>query len=125
MQSSEFTEQQNQILSSLNDSVSRLNRLNKNLLLLSKIENDSYNEKQGIRLNEAIEKHLDFFAEQAKAKNLTIKTELNESVSINSNPVLTEILISNLFLNAIRHNVANGEIIITLSDHSYWIHGYN
>ena len=118
IQSAEFTEPQNQILSSLNDSVSRLNRLNKNLLLLSKIENDNYTEKQTISLNEAIEKHLDFFTEQAKAKNLTIKTELNVAVSINSNPVLAEILISNLFLNAIRHNVIDGQIVVILSSSS-------
>lgn len=118
IQSAEFTEQQNQILSSLNDTVSRLNRLNKNLLLLSKIENDNYTEKQTISLNEAIEKHLDFFTEQAKAKNLTIKTELNVAVSINSNPVLAEILISNLFLNAIRHNVIDGQIVVILSSSS-------
>lgn len=118
IQSAEFTEPQNQILSSLNDSVSRLNRLNKNLLLLSKIENDNYNEKQTISLNEAIEKHLDFFTEQAKAKNLTIKTELNVAVSINSNPILAEILISNLFLNSIRHNVIDGQIVIILSSNS-------
>jgi signal transduction histidine kinase len=118
IQSSDFTQEQYEMLSSLNDSVSRLNRLNKNLLLLSKMENDSYNEKQTISLNEAIEKHFDFFTEQAKAKNINIKMELNETVSINSNPVLAEILISNLFLNAIRHNVANGQIIVTLSSHT-------
>lgn len=118
IQSTEFTEQQNKILSSLNDSVSRLVRLNKNLLLLSKIENDSYNEKQTISLNEAIDKNFDFFTEQAKAKNLTLKTAFNDTVLINSNPVLTEILINNLFLNAIRHNLPNGQIIITLSSQS-------
>ncbi|MDX2280035.1 MAG: HAMP domain-containing sensor histidine kinase [Saprospiraceae bacterium] len=118
IQSAEFTETQNQILSSLNDSVSRLNRLNKNLLLLSKIENGRYNEKQTISLNEAIQKHFDFFTEQAKAKKLTIKTELTEPVSINSNPILAEILISNLFLNSIRHNVIDGQIVIVLSGNS-------
>jgi signal transduction histidine kinase len=118
IQGSEFTEKQNQILSSLNDSVSRLNRLNKNLLLLSKMENDIYSEKQTINLNEAIKKHFDFFAEQAKSKNLTIKTELKETVALKSNPVLTEILISNLFLNAIRHNVIDGQVLITLSNYS-------
>ncbi|MFM9945184.1 MAG: sensor histidine kinase [Bacteroidia bacterium] len=118
IQSSDFTQEQYEILSSLNDSVSRLNRLNKNLLLLSKMENDSYNEKQTISLNEAIEKHFDFFTEQAKAKNLTIKMELNETISAKSNPVLAEILISNLFLNAIRHNINDGKIIITLTNQS-------
>jgi len=118
IQSAEFSEEQYKMLSSLNDSVSRLNRLNKNLLLLSKMENDSYNEKQTINLNEAIEKHFDFFAEQAKSKNLTIKTELKETVAVKSNPVLAEILISNLFLNAIRHNVSDGQVLVTLSNHS-------
>jgi len=118
IQNSDFTKEQYKMLSSLNDSVSRLNRLNKNLLLLSKMENDSYNDKQTINFNEAIEKHFDFFKEQAKAKNLTIKTELKEIVSVKSNPVLTEILISNLFLNAIRHNINDGKITVTLTNQS-------
>ena len=60
IQSSDFTQEQYKMLSSLNDSVSRLNRLNKNLLLLSKMENDNYSEKETIYLNETIKKHLDF-----------------------------------------------------------------
>ena len=118
IQNADFTQEQYKILSSLNDSVSRLNRLNKNLLLLSKMENDIYTEKQTINLNEAIGKHFDFFTEQAKAKNLIIKTEMKEAVAVKSNPVLAEILISNLFLNAIRHNVGNGQVLVTLSNHS-------
>jgi signal transduction histidine kinase len=118
IQNSNFTEEQYKILSSLNDSVSRLNRLNKNLLLLSKMENEIYNEKQTINLNEAIEKQCDFFTEQAKAKNLIIKIEMNEAVAVKSNPVLAEILISNLFLNAIKHNVIDGQVLVTLTNHS-------
>ena len=118
IQNNDFTQEQYKILSSLNDSVSRLNRLNKNLLLLSKIENDIYTEKQTINLKEAIEKHFNFFTEQAKAKNLIIKTEMKEAVAVKSNPVLAEILFSNLFLNAIRHNVGNGQVLVTLSNHS-------
>lgn len=118
IQNADFTQEQYKMLSSLNDSVSRLNRLNKNLLLLSKMENDIYNEKQTINLNEVIEKHFDFFTEQAKAKNLIIKTEMKEAVAVKSNPVLAEILISNLFLNAIRHNVNDGQVLVILSNHS-------
>jgi hypothetical protein len=118
IQNADFTQEQYKMLSSLNDSVSRLNRLNKNLLLLSKMENDIYNEKQTINLNKAIEKHFDFFTEQAKAKYLIIKTDMKEAVTVKSNPVLAEILISNLFLNAIRHNVSGGKVLVTLSNHS-------
>jgi two-component system sensor histidine kinase ArlS len=115
IQSSDVTKVQSEILSSLNDSVSRLNRLNKNLLLLSKIENDNYTDKQTFSLSEAIEKHLDFFTEQATAKNIKITTNIKQNFIITSNPVLAEIMISNLFLNAIKHNVSNGTVDVTLS----------
>ncbi len=118
IQGSDFTQEQYNILISLNDSVSRLNRLNKNLLLLSKIENDNYSNKQTISFNDVIEKHLDFFTEQAEAKNLIIKTELGKTVYVKSNPVLAEILMSNLFLNAIKHNINDGQILISLSNGS-------
>lgn len=118
IQSSDFTAEQFRLLSSINDSVSRLNRLNKNLLLLSKIENDNFNEIQEITLNEAVEKHLDFFSEQAKAKNLNLKTEFGEIFTIRSNPVLLEILLNNLFMNAISHNVNNGQILVSFSINS-------
>lgn len=118
IQSGNFTKQQSEILSSLNNSVSRLNRLNKNLLLLSKIENENYDEKQHININEIIEKQFDFFSEQAKSKNISIKTEFREPLFVYANPSLTEILISNLFLNAIRHNTENGQVLITTTNKS-------
>ncbi|MDZ4667033.1 MAG: HAMP domain-containing sensor histidine kinase [bacterium] len=118
IQSSDFSPEQYNILSSLNESVFRLNRLNKNLLLLSKLENENYSEKGIVYLNETIEKQLDFFTEQARAKNLLIKMEMAQKVPVKSNPVLAEVLISNLFLNAIRHNVTDGQILIKLTQHS-------
>lgn len=115
IQRSDVTQEQSEILSSLNDTISRLNRLNKNLLLLSKMEYDNYSDKQMIPLTNFIQKNLDFFAEQAKAKYLTINIELEERVDIQSNSALAEILISNLFLNAIKHNIPQGQITITLT----------
>ncbi|MBL7778330.1 MAG: HAMP domain-containing histidine kinase [Chitinophagales bacterium] len=118
IQRSDVTKEQSEILGSLNENVSRLNRLNKNLLLLSKIDNESYSDKQTVSLNELIEKHTDFFAEQAKAKNITIETNLSETLETKANAVLAEVLINNLFLNAIRHNITNGKIVVTLSNRS-------
>lgn len=112
----ELNEEQSSILSSLNNDVSRLNRLNKNLLLLSKIDNDSFLEKSTFILNDYINKHLDFFTEQAKSKNITIATEFTSELSITGNPSLTEVLINNLFLNAIRHNEKDGKINIQIKD---------
>lgn len=117
-QSPDLTKEHSQLLGSLNNDVSRLNRLNKNLLLLSKIENDSYIEKQHVVINEYIKKHLDFFIEQGRSKNISVLTEFSGLLEIKSNPVLTEVLINNLFLNAIRHNIKGGKIIIASENNS-------
>lgn len=118
IQRTDVTQEQSEILNSLNDNVSRLNRLNKNLLLLSKMENAIYNDKQTISLTNCIQKNLDFFTEQAKAKHLIIKIESGEDFEVKSNPVLADVLISNLFLNSIKHNIEEGEINIFTHNNS-------
>jgi len=117
-QRADVTREQSEILSSLNDSISRLNRLNKNLLLLSTIENDHYGSKQTILLASHIEKNLAFFTEQANAKSLTIQIESEKDFTINSNPILADVLISNLFLNSIKHNYFGGKIIVAISENT-------
>lgn len=112
----ELNKEQSLLVDSLSKDVSRLNRLNKNLLLLSRMDNQSYLEKSTIVLNDYFEKNLDFFTEQAKAKNISIITEFQSVLTINGNPVLIEVLINNLFLNAIRHNEKNGKIIIKIEE---------
>ncbi|BFM45622.1 HAMP domain-containing sensor histidine kinase [Flavobacterium sp. CFS9] len=109
-------QEQSNLVSSLNLDVARLNRLNKNLLLLSKIDNESFLEKSTIVLTDYITKHLDFFTEQANTKNITITTEFVSTLTITGNPALTEVLINNLFLNAIRHNKQNGKITIQVTE---------
>lgn len=116
IQRSDVTQEQAELLGSLNENVSRLNRLNKNLLLLSKMEQDNYSTMQRISLAGCIRKNLEFFTEQAEAKHLNMNLNLQEDFEINSNPVLAEILISNLFLNAIRHNVESGSIVVTMKN---------
>jgi len=116
IQRTDVTQGQSVILSSLNENVSRLNRLNKNLLLLSKIEHDSYGEKESILLADLFQKNLEFFTEQANAKHLTITVAMQDGFKINSNPALAEILLSNLFLNAIKHNIEGGQIGIIVKD---------
>jgi signal transduction histidine kinase len=118
MQHSDLTPSQAEVLVKLTESSARLNRLNKNLLLLSKIDNSNYIDKENVSLKELIEKHIDFFDEQAAEKNITIKVDTMMDVFVNSNPVLIEILVSNLLLNAIRHNVQDGVVNVSLIENS-------
>ena len=118
LQQLDLTREQSELVGSLNKDVSRLNRLNKNLLLLSKIDNESYLEHDTIVLNEYIDKHLDFFMEQAQSKSITINTHFINIITTKGNTALTEVLLNNLFLNAIRHNIKNGVIDIIIENNS-------
>jgi signal transduction histidine kinase len=118
MQHPDLTPNQAEILVKLSDSSARLNRLNKNLLLLSKIDNSQFIAKENVSINDIIEKQLEFFTEQAEEKNITIKLETKADIKIESNPVLMEILVSNLLLNSIRHNEQDGSVSIILNQNS-------
>lgn len=76
LQSGDFSKKQYEIITSINENIARLTRLNKNLLLLSKIENHFYSDKQRINLNDLIKKQLDFFIEQAESKDIRISTSV-------------------------------------------------
>ncbi len=114
IQRPDLSEEQFEICSSLNENILRLTRLNRNLLLLSRLDNDSYADKENISLNDHLQKSLPFFVEQGRKKNIIIETSLEENLLVLANPALTEILVSNLLLNAIRHNVEDGTINISI-----------
>jgi len=118
LQRSDVTEEQFEILDKLNNTASRLNRLNKNLLLLSKIESNQFGVRNKVNFGEIINNQLEFFTEQALAKNITINTNLEPNTLVKVNQFLSETLISNLFLNAINHNVPNGVINVLLNKNS-------
>ena len=111
-----LTKEQANVVGSLNDVISRLDRLNKNLLLLSKIEKQYFKEIDVFSLKNLVNSQLDFFVEQAQQKNIAVRTRFVNDVSLHFNKGLTEIMLNNLLLNAIRHNISGGEVLIVLSD---------
>lgn len=109
------------IIDSIQQSVKRLSQLNKTLLLLVKIENNQFNDSKPIILNNVIEKSLLALSDFANNKNINISKTISEEVTINIDNSLCEILINNLFQNAIRHNIENGTIEIILEAQSLTI----
>jgi signal transduction histidine kinase len=55
---------------------------------------------------------LPYFTEQALSRNLSIDADINDAPVVSASKQLMEILISNLILNAISHNIMNGSITI-------------
>ena len=118
LQRSDITLEQATLLGNLNDASDRLSKLNKNLLLLSKLDNYQYLDVTTVSVNEIINKQLPFFTEQALSKNIEVQCSLEKNITLASNPVLVEIVISNLFLNALKHNTVNGKINIETFENS-------
>jgi signal transduction histidine kinase len=109
-----FTDTLSSTLSDLNDAAARLNRINKNLLLLSKIENKQYEGLEEISVSDTLKKQTVFLAEQAEQKGVPVYVQLIDPCVIRANLALLEIAISNLLLNALRHNRPNGQILVSL-----------
>lgn len=114
LQRKDLNSEQFKLIEDLDNTTTRLVRLNRNLLVVSKIDNNTYNKIEKINLNEIINNQLNFFSEQALSKKISITTKLEE-VLVNSNHILAEMLISNLFLNTINHNVHKGKIFVKLT----------
>ncbi|QNF31206.1 HAMP domain-containing histidine kinase (plasmid) [Adhaeribacter swui] len=115
LQHPSLLEEQAAIIASLYETASRLSRINKNLLLLAKLGSRQFYERQAVEVGTIITEVLPYFTEQAQQKNLHIQTHLpDQPVWVQAHKGLLEIMIHNLFLNAIRHNVASGSISLHL-----------
>lgn len=96
--------------------IERLVRLNKSLLLLTKIENRQFLDTQPINLNQLVHLGIEHLKDLSHYKNLQISFEEKDKLIIEMNPSLAEILINNLLKNAIYHNLAqDGKIIVLIS----------
>ncbi|MGF6847215.1 two-component system OmpR family sensor kinase [Chitinophaga sp. W3I9] len=112
--------QLNSILTSY-DELQRLSRLNHNLLLLAKIENQQYPLTEQPDLCTVVEKYLLLFEELIKEKDLHIHKEITATAPWPLHPALTDILVSNLLGNAIKYNYPQGSITIQLTPEAFTI----
>ncbi len=122
LQNQELTDAQSQIITSINSSLSRVTRINKNLLLLAKIENKQFTDSQPIQLAQLIEESTESLADYINQKGFVFDKNINTQLIVNCNPILLEILINNLLINAIQHNTSSGKIGIELSNGILSIH---
>lgn len=96
--------------------VRRLSKLNQSLLLLAKIENKQFQETELINMKALLEEKVEQFAELRAGYAITVNTTL-QPASVTASAELVDILLNNLFSNASRHNMKNGQIHILLDQH--------
>ena len=121
MQTHNITSEQADLISDLSNTNDRIARLNKNLLLLSKIENNQFPSKQLVLLKEAVDKTLSLYKEKTEGKKIKITVTDKTETKVNVNPALLDILLSNLISNALKHSTEESEVKIQIETNSLLI----
>lgn len=101
--------------------VSRANKINKNLLLLARIENSQFPRTEDINLSEMLEDNLTLLDSFIAERRIQVLKEIDIQSNVRANKMLVEILISNLLLNAVRYSPDQSVLQIKVSDNSFSI----
>lgn len=98
----------------LEQTANRMAKLNKNLLLLSRIDNDQFTHTEDVDLAHLANAMLANLKPMADGAMISIESSTSTLI-LKANPTLTEILLTNLFHNALRHTLPGGKISIVFS----------
>lgn len=111
------SEQANAIAEVLN-TAERLVRLNKSLLLLTKIENRQFLNNEDLSLNTLVTNIVEELEDMATFKNITIQVQQELELNLSLDSSLANIMVSNLIRNALFHNIEGGEVDITITENA-------
>ena len=114
----EGNEEMLQEIEEIQKNIGRSVKLNKSLLLLSRIENGQFHEEKEVCFNTLIRDTIEDFSEIYA--NKSIRTNVNEEAELirPMNESLATTLITNLLKNAFLHSPEKSEIIISVTDNS-------
>jgi len=110
------SEQTFQLIINTQQALKRLSNLNKNLLLLTKIENRQFLVKEDLDINRIVENKIEEFSPLIKSKSIKVDVNANGIFQVKISAELADILLNNLLANAIKHNSPDGKIHIELSE---------
>lgn len=108
-----FKMEEHKQIHAIYETANRLSKLNEALLLLAKIENHQFPEKQEIDLARVTESRLESLEELFDLKQIEVGRDLSAPFIVTINPLLADILVNNLLSNALKHNYIKGKIQIS------------
>ena len=93
-------------------SLDLLKKIINNLLLISRIDNNQFDNKETISINEIVNGILEDLEDRIEDQKITIKNSISNNYTFLGNKTLVHIMIYNLILNAIKYNSFAGKITI-------------
>jgi len=115
LQQKSLTNTEYEIIEEINVALTRVSRINKNLLLLAKMENQQFEKTVDVNISVIITDCIKDLEQHFTTKKLVVSEQIEDEVKIEGNHTLIGILINNLLLNTIKHssNISTIKIVLT------------
>jgi signal transduction histidine kinase len=120
-ESEPLTEEQMKELDDMYSTLERAVKLNKSLLLLSRIENKQYTDTEDVVINRVVDHLLPDLMEIYEAKQLFLTRRDDGEFIFKGNGALAQVLVTNLLKNALSHTPEKGEIHISIDVNAFII----
>jgi signal transduction histidine kinase len=117
-QQENLSREHSEMIQALQIPLARLTRVNKNLLLLAKIENSRFGDVEAVDFQGVLDRSIDLLQDYVEERHLDLKKEIRLYELVSCSRFLAETLVNNLLSNAIRHTQNGGEIAVSLSNNT-------
>ncbi len=117
MEDESLSEAQLEELLKTYQTLDHVTKLNKSLLLLSKIDNSQFSDTKEVELNEILKQYIKDYKEVYEYRNISLTFKEEGLFFAKMNESLAIVLITNLLKNAYIHNIEKGHIHILLTKH--------
>lgn len=114
LQSPKLGENELMLVDAMQETLNRMLRTNRGLILLSKIDHGLFVDRESVDVAHIVYETLENFEDSIQRKELKITITKDGRPEILTNRNLIEILVSNLIKNAVNHNVDRGDIHIDI-----------
>lgn len=118
MEDDSLSEAQLEELIKTHQTLEHITKLNKSLLLLSKIDNGQFSDTRTVEFNSMLKRYIEDYKEVYGYREIELTLDEQGIFRAEMNESLAVALITNLLKNAFVHNVDGGHIRIEITGHS-------
>lgn len=110
-----LTDEQAAELFKIQSTLGRAVRLNKTLLLLTKIENGKFPESVEVDVARLVQDSVEMYGEIYESRQMTVRVDIDDNVKVEMNESLATTLVSNLIKNMYVHSAEGSSGSVTIS----------
>lgn len=100
------------------DAINRLTKMNRGLIMLTRIENEQFSDEEPVSIAPLVKKRLEDLDLFIQSRELHVEESSASDLTVRMNPYLADILVSNLLSNAIKYNEEHGQLVVQVHSDS-------